>query len=369
MKPARIQVFDGLRLTTEHFDHLQSAMQSTVEDVREAVGLGVVYRGCQVSIADTTVTVQPGLAFDGQKGRLVLDEPKAATLDLAPGEDTRFVCLKYDQVWTDKVGDQFTLVFDSCLVELSPTLPSPLSGLLAIARIDRTRSGFNITLLNRAGSAQADRQADGTHAAAWVHQGVVELDPGEESGTDLAGLLLAPLRDSLAAQPSQTPNLRLALMQHAVALDFPFATLSSHVMLSATVNLPATSSSPASARTYGAVSHGEATWMGADVAQFGLGTELVHDGVASVPIGDVVEAEAAQRPSVHTLLSMARIVIGVAHATTLGFNLVVNLHWMGGIDEQGIAVLDATRPTLTWRAAVGFKAQGVAIACVTGAKG
>ena len=40
MQPAQIRVFDGLRLTTEHLNHLQAALRSGVQDLREILGLG-----------------------------------------------------------------------------------------------------------------------------------------------------------------------------------------------------------------------------------------------------------------------------------------------------------------------------------------
>src|SRR5207247_4349632 len=118
---------------------------------REALGLGLVYRGCEVSVANNAVTVQPGLAFDFQKSRLALDEPKTVTLDLADGETTRFVCLKYVRVETEKVENQFTLIFDSCSVVLSSAAPEPQGNLVPIARLTRGADGrVAIVPLNRA---------------------------------------------------------------------------------------------------------------------------------------------------------------------------------------------------------------------------
>ena len=85
MRPGQIRVFDGLRLTTEHLTHLQDALRSGVEDIREILGLGVVYRGFEVAAAsETAITVQPGLAFDFQKNRLVADEPRPIGDDAGP---------------------------------------------------------------------------------------------------------------------------------------------------------------------------------------------------------------------------------------------------------------------------------------------
>jgi hypothetical protein len=155
MRPGQLRVFDGLRLTTEHLNHLQEALRSGVQDLREILGLGVVYRGCEVSAAgDSAVTVQPGLAFDLQKNRLVFDEPKTVPVVFEPDTATQFVCLKYEQIEDGQVEDHFTLLWDSCSVIVRSSLPAAQDNLVVLARLDKTADNhFTITDLTRPAEA------------------------------------------------------------------------------------------------------------------------------------------------------------------------------------------------------------------------
>jgi hypothetical protein len=141
MRPAQIRVFDGLRLTTEHLDHLQNALQSSVEDLREIVGLGVVFRGFEVvASGDHAITVQPGLAFDFARKRLVRDEPLTVEVQIEAGA-AQFVCLKHDQIEDGQVENQFTLIWDSCSAVVQPTLPTAEDNLLPLAIVSRADDG------------------------------------------------------------------------------------------------------------------------------------------------------------------------------------------------------------------------------------
>ena len=141
MRPGQLRVFDGLRLTTEHLNHLQEALRSGVQDLREILGLGAVYRGCEVSAAgDSAVTVQPGLAFDFQNNRLVFDEPKTVPVVFEPSTAPQFLCLKYEQIEDGKVEDHFTLLWDSCSVVLRSVVISELTRKNSLSRMIRPPS-------------------------------------------------------------------------------------------------------------------------------------------------------------------------------------------------------------------------------------
>ena len=88
MRPGHLNVFDGLRITTEHMNYLQGSFHSAVQDLRGILGLGAVFEGFEVTLEGNSVTVGPGLAFDLQKNRIVLDQPVSVELNFAPGETT-----------------------------------------------------------------------------------------------------------------------------------------------------------------------------------------------------------------------------------------------------------------------------------------
>ena len=149
MKPGYLEVFDGLRITTEHMEHLQQALHSAVQDLREIMGLGKVHAGFEVVAADDgqSVTVMPGLAFDLKKNRIVCDEPQAVPVAFGEGTDPLFVCARYDKVEEGRVENRPTLIWDSCRVVLHPTLPEPTDNLVPLARLDRTEEGASFTVV------------------------------------------------------------------------------------------------------------------------------------------------------------------------------------------------------------------------------
>lgn len=136
MKPKHIHVFDGLRITTEHIEHLQGGYYSAVEDFREILGLGSVHYGFEVQKAgDRAVTIQPGLAFDRQKNRIVCDEPKTLEVEFHPNDDSKYVCVEYKQIQDGEVEGRFTLIWDSCSVTLRGATPGPEDSLIPLAKL------------------------------------------------------------------------------------------------------------------------------------------------------------------------------------------------------------------------------------------
>ena len=89
VKPGRIRVFDGLRVATEHIDHMQDALHSSIEELREAVGLGRVLHGVRgpARRATSRIVVGPGLAFDNRRNRMVVDEPQRLDVTFPAGQD------------------------------------------------------------------------------------------------------------------------------------------------------------------------------------------------------------------------------------------------------------------------------------------
>ncbi|MGD2089607.1 MAG: hypothetical protein PVH61_25755 [Candidatus Aminicenantes bacterium] len=137
MKPGHIRVFDGLRFSTQHMNHLQGSFHSAIEDIREIIGLGTVFYGFEVVREDRqTITVHPGLAFDYQKNRIVGDEPKTLTVEWAEATEL-YVYIKYEQVEEGVVEEEPTLIWDSCAVIIRPAPPAPGENLIAIAQLTR----------------------------------------------------------------------------------------------------------------------------------------------------------------------------------------------------------------------------------------
>jgi hypothetical protein len=142
MRPAQIRVFDGLRLTTDHVNHLQGALSSGFEDLREILGLGRPQSGLGVSIAaDGTATIQTGTAFDQQKNRVACDAPLTVKVTFADKETCKFVCLKYEQVEGTAVEGHPTMIWDSCSALVRDQWPTPADNLVVVARIVKEADG------------------------------------------------------------------------------------------------------------------------------------------------------------------------------------------------------------------------------------
>lgn len=184
MRPGHIRVFDGLRITTEHMNHLQGSLHSALQDIRAILGLGRVYYGFEVvAEGGQAITVQPGLAFDQQGNRLVCDEPRTLPVSFAPGEDATFVCIKYDQIEDGQVEGQFTMVWDSCSVVLRTTMPEVKDNLIAIARLIKSDGG-TFAIVGPTGQGQGEEATDAPAEAAEPHAG--EITGAPESGAEIS---------------------------------------------------------------------------------------------------------------------------------------------------------------------------------------
>ncbi len=149
MRPARIQVFDGLRVATEHIDHLQDGLHSSIEDLREATGLGRIVRGFEVTVDGGGVLVAPGLAFDHTRNRIAVDEPQHLDVTFPAGENEQYLCAKYERVEDHQVEGKATLVWDSASLLLQPALPGPNDDPVALAKLVQAQDGsFRVVALD-----------------------------------------------------------------------------------------------------------------------------------------------------------------------------------------------------------------------------
>jgi hypothetical protein len=230
-------------MTTEHMNYLQGSFHSAVQDLRGILGLGVVHQGFEVVVEGAAVTVQPGLAFDHQGNRIVLDMPVTVEISFAPGEDTKYVCVKYDQIEDGEVEGRFTLVWDSCGVVLMPALPDAADNLVPIARVDRV-GGNGLVEVRKIPSVE------------------VPKIPSEGSAKSL------PETPSPAPTPAQ--SVARTRVQQGVARLSPASP-----ELSITLDFE-----PLSLSCHSTTAHGEATFNTDGVSQFVVtGSKLIEDAV------------------------------------------------------------------------------------------
>lgn len=191
MRPAHIRLFDGLRMTTEHLEHLQGAFVTAIEELRMLNARGTVVHGFEVEPADDgSVIVQPGLAFDNEGQRIVCDDPQRLSVAFAADQEDIFVCVAHRQIEDGEVEGTFTLIWDACDVSLKDTPPGTDDNLVVLARLVRTDGGFDILSDDEAQPPRpaeaepgSDREEDATPEEAAGNGAAGGREPAEVAGS------------------------------------------------------------------------------------------------------------------------------------------------------------------------------------------
>jgi hypothetical protein len=242
MKPSQIRVFDGLRISTDHVNHLQGAFTSGLEDLRQILGLGKPQSGLEVNIQDDgSAVIQPGVAFDFQKNRLACDDPLNLKLTFAAEDKSKYVCLKYEQVEDGAVEGHPTMLWDSCSALVRDALPDPTENLVTLAEVvkdtegklhvrrpyecDRRRPATEVTAVqpdspvgSGPNAAAPDTTPTASPTAVIPAAGSTAADPGATGGPpapDSGGASNAPiaLDTSTAASPAPQVLFRQGVAQ------------------------------------------------------------------------------------------------------------------------------------------------------------
>ncbi len=102
-------------------------------------------------IDKTTIAVQPGLAFDLQKNRIVIDEPRNVAVSFGPDATRVYICVKHDTVEDGEVEGHFTMLWDSGTIVSRAVLPDAKENLVPIAEIAVHSDGtLGVTAMSRA---------------------------------------------------------------------------------------------------------------------------------------------------------------------------------------------------------------------------
>jgi hypothetical protein len=407
MRPRHINVFDGLRITTEHMDHLQGAFLTGLQDLREASGLGRVVRGFEVSIADEShITVQPGLAFDLDKNRIVNDAPLLVDAALRGGEDALWVTIRYEQEESGETEGKQILIWDGCAVELTAIEPGPNDLAIPIARLTQATGGQLAVSspgeptpgsdaaedagTGEAGPPPATSAAPPTSLSLIATQGTTRLaNLSSPLGTPLASLA-AIVRGQRDQPTGGSPAPSLTLATGDITVDFTPARLSCQVILTAGVAgteegdgtapdraLPA----PLQSTSWGEISlagemlaqhaltqcvTGEPGHAGPNVGQF---RSFLGEGVvAQLPLnawaGAAEPGEAgAMVTTVTPELAVCRslqLSVRAAWDAAEGVHVILSLDWKGGGDDDQIQLLETTTVRVHTEALLAWSALGTA---------
>lgn len=136
---------DGLRVTPQHLNHLQSALQQAVRDLRRTLGYGKIAYGLRLTVDGETVTLAPGVAFAPDGVRLEATEaaPIAPPAEIGSlqvvlvGENTEDPATLLD--------DAATIVFAATSVQtLAPDAEIPEGGFV-VGTVERTAEGVAVS--------------------------------------------------------------------------------------------------------------------------------------------------------------------------------------------------------------------------------
>lgn len=372
MRPGQIQVFDGLRLTTEHLDHFQGSVHSAIQDIREILGLGRVYAGFEVAASDgETVTVQPGIAFDFQKNRVVSDEPRTVQVTFAPGENTAFVCAKYDQIEEGQVEGRFTLIWDESSLVVRPTVPTQRDNLVALAKVTRAADG-SLEVGVPDATADDTTVADST-VQLRTQQGVLRLPYDPAAGAYLGTALAEQLRTALSAGSTAGDRVVVPLASVDLSPGFAVIGLTCYTVLSVTVDATAAAASdendsttampPRTNVTVRCSATGEATYGAQGVSQFGMSmwpnvTQLTQEGVAHLPLAAAIESAAVElHAAIVNLLTALQLTIRIASVDEASVKILCALECTDASEEL-VRTLEEHGPRLIWDSQLAWKAVG-----------
>lgn len=144
MTPSHIRLFDGMRVTTEHLDHLQAAFLTAISDLRLLHTEFPVVAGFDVTVQDNQVTVEPGLAFDFDGQRIYCDTAQSFDLAAHSEQTDWFVLAEYRQTETGEVEGKFTLIWDSCSIYLSDAEVNEGNNAVVLAKLETSEDGIEV---------------------------------------------------------------------------------------------------------------------------------------------------------------------------------------------------------------------------------
>jgi hypothetical protein len=162
------------------------------------------------------------------------------------------------------------------------------------------------------------------------------------------------LRSSQAAVTGSGHDLMLTLATAPVPADFPIASLSAHVLTSASVT-----PQEGEAASVSSAAAAEATCSDDGVTQFGVaplcGAAAVTENAMARAV--FIDPAATAASPFQELLKRLAIVVRAERAGT-ALNVVCRLVWTDITTAELITQLEVFKPGLTWRSLVAWKAIG-----------
>lgn len=136
---------DGLRVTPQHLNHLQSALQQAVRDLRRTLGFGKIAYGLRLTVDGETVTLQPGVAFAPDGVRLEVTEAAPIEPPTETGSLRVVLLAENTEDAATRLDDVATIVFGGTAVRtLAPDEDIPEGGFV-VGTVERTAEGVAVS--------------------------------------------------------------------------------------------------------------------------------------------------------------------------------------------------------------------------------
>lgn len=375
MQPRNIEVFDGLRITTDHLDHLQGSIHSALEDFRGILGLGRVHRGFGVVAVDEhSIQVDPGLAFDSQRRRVVSDEPVKLEVPAAVATAPQFVCVSYDQGADGEVEGHLTRVWDSARVDIRPAPPALTDDAIVIAQLlPVDGGGFTIQMGGVAAPPAEENEEPPTDpeittdvttqspAPTWAVRSGIFAMPNIAIDPAVLSRLATAIRDGGTAGTPVAFSERVASQEVLAGVAIAAMTIDAVSQLSAFTS-PPDGAAPTESWRIDAAGHGQGRVADdGTISQFGAGTvswraELDNTHTRSSFARDAVLAMSA---ATAVWTAGLRVTLRCVPRNGDGFAIDAALAWEGQGTETIAAALEAWTGTLQWTAEGGWSATGM----------
>ncbi|HYN82264.1 MAG TPA: hypothetical protein VES88_12230 [Gemmatimonadaceae bacterium] len=385
MQPRNIEVFDGLRITTDHFDHLQGSIHSALEDFRGILGLGRVHRGFGVTAVDEhSIQMDPGLAFDAQRRRVVSDEPVKLEVPAAIATAPQFVCLSYDQGADGEVEGHLTRVWDSARIDIRATAPAATDDAIMIAELQPAGGGgFTIRMGGVATVVEAadeetltavpksDTATEPLAPRFAVRSGVFAM-PDATVDRSVTARMASAMRAGASAGAPVASSERLASQEVLAGIAIATISIDAVARLAAS---PSADGEPGAGDWWRSESAGHGQGHVGDdgsIPQFGASMSTCHWPSGNAYGGATFAANAllTVKPAVpgspdelarDAWLAGLRLVLRCVPRNGDGFAIDAFLEWEGQGNETIAAWLETWTGTLQWMAEGGWSAAGMTL--------
>ena len=137
----RVNFVDGLRVTTEHLNHLQSAVLDAVNDLRRVIGVGRVGAGLRLEVDGPTLTLSPGIAITPDGAAVRLDEGATVTVPDGTGPFSVVLRAASHDLEAARVDGTPTIIFADTSVEAVEGTPAGEPDALVIGTVTRDGGG------------------------------------------------------------------------------------------------------------------------------------------------------------------------------------------------------------------------------------